>query len=111
MRYTVTEFRKNIRAILDIVDRSGEVTLVRYGKEYVLQATVPVADEDVMAPNKSKVAAAQRRVEKAIHKAEDKAFTRLKPGKAILMPGANLCPHGSAKGFCKKADCNRRFAK
>ena len=36
----------------------------------------------------------------------------LKAMKKNSVPHAEKpCPHGFAKGFCKKADCNRKYAK
>jgi hypothetical protein len=39
-----------------------------------------------------------------------KKFTA-EPSAISNQPGPDLCPHGFAKGFCKRADCNRKYQK
>lgn len=96
MRYTVTEFRKNIREILDTVDRGANVTIVRYDRAYDLRSVDP-------APGKVlEIDTAGRSVPEAL---ADPKTTATTPKKS------DQCPHGYAKGFCKKSDCNRKFAK
>jgi hypothetical protein len=124
MHYSVTEFRKNIREILDKADRGEEVLIQRYDRLYAIKPTVrgdsalPAVHEPMQKamektaekksrltrPEKIEVSVRARRAGKTEAIAEN-----AKKGKIEI--ALDPCPHGYAKGMCKHADCNRKYAK
>lgn len=96
MRVSVTEFRKNFREILDKADEGEMITLVRYDREYRIHA--------MAAPNPG-VTKGKRAVKPL--DMEDKKPEPINPNNRATK---NHCPHGYAKGMCKKADCNKKYA-
>lgn len=172
MKYTVTEFRKNIREILDAVDHGAEVTIVRYDKEYLILNAVgnspmygvdPTFSQMAQQPESEILTKTRHDMAKAVGKGRDKqaelmgkdivsdldmslednkfkvtvtpnkektaahikekfgtkptgisgeqysSYEKKKAPKGV--EPVDSCPHGFAKGFCKKADCNRKYQK
>jgi hypothetical protein len=124
MKYTVTEFRKNTREILDSIDRGAEVTIVRYDKEYVINGTVVPEPKDFMMPLDFKGNLKDKAVSMGVGLVNDKTtipkgYKVVKPkwpesalltSEGSLIPSIDPCPHGYAKGMCKKADCNKKYS-
>jgi hypothetical protein len=83
IEYTVSEFRKNTREILNAVDQGADVCVRRWGKRYSI-AEIP---EGAM------LASASEKVREDSGKAK------------------SLCPHGSSQGLCRFESCNKRARK
>lgn len=134
MKYTVAEFRAKTREILNAVDQGADVQIERYGKLYrvsaaengtfVVDRTMGIMDEaaiepdpkvvkhltrNVKPPQKNKsVEQAQKRIDTATEKLAEEGLEKLKKIPKGVAP-VEACPHGFAKGFCKKAECNRKY--
>src|SRR4051812_11823750 len=107
IKYTIAEFRKNTREALDSVDRGATVEIERYGKMYTIvsggkpDAAVQNIVTTPHVPNGVTV----------LNKAQLEAITSNQTIYESHSAGPEPCPHGYPKGFCKKADCNRKHKK
>lgn len=147
MKYSVTEFRKNTREILDTVDRGAEVVIQRYDREYRIIITKHPAftisrdmelEDELDIPNP--ITSVAKKVAKKVNKKREefasagirtdiKTELDIEKGKGTItvtpneddvkkfkkkaglnIPTIDPCPHGYAKGMCKKADCNRKYS-
>lgn len=131
MEYTVTEFRKNIREILNAVDSGAEVKIKRYDREYVIVPTRPDSfEQDDLDSTKFKgepvdgkgarikIPKVDKKVShRVLKKQANKNLGKLADAmegnakKAMIETPKDPCPHGYQKGLCKRAACNRKFAK
>lgn len=103
LEYTVAQFRKDTRMILNAVDQGGEVYIKRYDQAYRLSpATFSPAPNEVHEG--TAIGEPPRKV------APEKKSRLAQPKNKEIAP-VDSCPHGYAKSFCKKADCNKKYAK
>lgn len=104
MMYTINEFRKNMRKAFEEVDKGEKVIIKKYDRSYTLESygkpTAIVEEKQIIAEDRKlqKKEALKKAVE------ADEAI-------ATIFAGVSTCPHGFAKGFCKKLDCNKKYGK
>lgn len=106
--YNIPEFRKNIRKALNAVDDGEIVAVHRHDTAYLI---VP-KDKMKMAMDHFPESAPQkiRSVSQAREGQMKVVNAAIDLGQAIAKhKSVDTCPHGSAKGFCKKADCNKKY--
>lgn len=96
LNYTVAEFRKDMRMVFNAVDMGASVTVERYGKKYLL-TKLSEPDAFLISPKLVK---------------GNPALAAEVDQKLSKVAGAEptLCPHGYAKGMCKKDTCNKKYA-
>lgn len=126
MKYTIAEFRKNTREILNAVDQGAEVVITRYDTEYLITGLVSDAEAQEVAKHVTPEMEAGWKQKDKLFKAPKKNIAIGKPIKSkvsdkqlkaamnkgfgnLLISEDGICEHGYAKGNCKKENCNRKY--
>lgn len=103
MYMNINEFRKTLKSCFDSALSGNAVLIERGGVQYKLVADVVVFKKPINPP-------IQRNARMTTYDEKNAGL-----GESVELPptpikNAGLCPHEYAKGLCKKADCNRRYA-